>query len=192
MIKTNNIPNLRKGYKISNPEGIYFITFAVVEWVDVFTRKEYAEVVVDSLKYCQKEKGMIIYALCLMSNHMHLICSEKEGFCLSDILRDFKKFTSSTIIKMIKENKSESRRNWMLWIFKSQGEKNRKNTNNQFWRQNNKPKELVSNKFMDEKLNYIHENPVDAGVVNRPEDYVWSSARNYCGEQGLIEVEFLE
>ena len=192
MNEVKNIPSQQKGYKITNPEGIYFITFAVVEWVDVFTRKAYAEVVIDSLKYCQKQKGLVIYAWCLMSNHIHLICEAKEGFKLSDILRDFKKFTSSTIVKMIEENKQESRRNWMLWIFKSQGEKNSKNTNYQFWRQNNHPKELVTNKFFDEKLNYIHNNPVEGGIVDEPEHYVFSSARDYAGRKGLIEVQFIE
>lgn len=93
---------------------MYFITFAVVEWVDVFTRKEYPNLVVESLQYCQKEKGLIIYTWCLLSNHLHLIISDQEGFTLSDILRDFKKFTSSSILKAIENNAQESRRNWML------------------------------------------------------------------------------
>lgn len=63
--------------------------------------------------------------------------------------------------------------------------------NYQFWRQNNQPKEIVSNKFSDEKLAYVHNNPVQAGIVNCPEDYVYSSARNYCGEQGLLNVDLL-
>lgn len=180
-----------RGYRMSNPQGIYFITFAVVEWIDVFTRKDYADIIVESLKYCQKEKALVLYAWCLMSNHIHLICSVKDGGNLSGALRDFKKFTASTILKMIEENKRESRRNWMMWIFRSKGEKNSKNRNYQFWQQNNHPKELVTNKFMQQKLEYIHNNPVSAGIVDRAEDYVWSSARNYCGEIGLIEIEFL-
>ena len=112
------------GYKIRNKEAIHFITFAVVEWVDVFTRKDYAHLVVESLQYCQKEKGLTIYAWCLMSNHLHLIVSAAERFALSAILRDFKKFTSSTILKAIEQNPQESRQNWMLWLFKAAGAKN--------------------------------------------------------------------
>ncbi len=178
------------GYKISNQEGIYFITFAVVEWVDVFSRKEYAEIVIESLKYCQKEKGLTIYAWCLMSNHIHLIISSDKGE-LSAVLRDFKKFTSSQIIKSIEGNKTESRKNWMLWIFKSAGIKNSNNKKYQFWRQNNQPKELVSNSFKDEKLNYIHMNPVEAGLVEEPEYYRYSSAINYLNGRGLLEIVFL-
>ena len=126
-----------------------------------------------------------------MSNHIHLICAAKDGYNLSDVLRDFKKFTSSTILKLIEGNKIESRRNWMLWIFKSKGQKNSKNTNYQFWQQNNHPKELVTNRFMQEKLDYIHKNPVEAEIVDEPEHYVFSSARDYAGQKGLLDVEFI-
>ncbi|WP_420579834.1 REP-associated tyrosine transposase [Reichenbachiella sp.] len=178
------------GYKIRNQTGIYFITFAVVEWVDVFTRRQYTEVVIDSLNYCQKEKGLEIYAWCLMSNHLHLIISSKEGR-LSDTLRDFKKFTASKILSSIENNYKESRKGWMLWIFKSAGKKNTNNKIYQFWRQNNHPKELETNKFKDEKLNYIHMNPVETGLVNEPEHYRYSSAVDYCGGKGLVRICFL-
>ena len=179
------------GYKIRNQQGVHFVTFSVVEWVDVFTRKEYKDIVVESLIYCQQKKGLIIYSWCLMSNHLHLIVASKEATQLSDILRDFKKFTSTTIISSIEANKKESRKNWMLWIFKQAGEKNINNKIHQFWQQDNQPKELITNEFKEQKLNYIHENPVRAGIVEKPEDYLYSSARNYCGQKGLIEVDFL-
>jgi hypothetical protein len=114
-----------------------------------------------------------------------------EGLVLSGIVRDFKKFTSSTIVKAISENRIESRKNWMLWIFKKAGEKNSNNKNFQFWRQDNHPEELISNKFKDQKLDYIHNNPVEAGFVDNPEDYRYSSARDYTGGKGILEVAFL-
>jgi putative transposase len=89
---------MQGGYQIRDQNGIYFITFVVVEWVDVFTRKDYANLVVESLQYCQKGKGLITYAWCLMPNHLHLIVSAADGFALSAILRDFKKFTSAAIL----------------------------------------------------------------------------------------------
>lgn len=179
------------GYKIRDQSAIHFITFAVIEWVDVFTRKQYADIVVESLKYCQDKKGLIVYAWCLMSNHIHLIVAAKNAN-LSDVLRDFKKFTSKQILDTIIENKQESRRNWMLWLFKSAGAKNSNNKEYQFWRQNNQPKELVTNEFMQQKLDYIHNNPVEAGIVENPKDYLYSSARNYAGLYGLIKIEYLE
>jgi REP element-mobilizing transposase RayT len=81
------------GYKIRNKKEIHFVTFAVVEWVDVFTRKEYRDIIMESLKFCQKEKGLLLHGWCIMSNHIHLIASAKNEN-LSEILRDFKKFTS--------------------------------------------------------------------------------------------------
>ncbi len=167
------------------------MSIATVEWVDVFSRKEYVEIILESLKHCQKEKGLIIYAWCIMTNHIHLIASAKQGFVLSGIMRDFKKYTSSTIIKAISNNVYESRRNWMLWIFKKAGEKNSNNKNFQFWRQDNHPEELMSNKFKDQKLEYIHNNPVESGLVDNPEDYRYSSGRDYAGGKGLLDIAFL-
>ena len=97
------------GYKIRNQAAIHFITFAVVEWVDIFTRKQYRDIVLESIKYCQAEKGLLLHAWCIMSNHLHLIASAKNSD-LSDILRDFKKFTSKEIIRAIPNNKQESRK----------------------------------------------------------------------------------
>ena len=178
------------GYKIRNQEGIHFITFAVVEWVDVFTRKEYRNIVLDSIKHCQKEKGLILYSWCLMSNHIHLAVSAKNEDT-SYIFRDFKKFTSKEIIKAIKEHPKESRREWMLAIFENAGKENSRNQNYQFWRQDNQPKELYSNYFTKQKLDYIHYNPVEAGIVDKPEDYIYSSARDYAGNKGLLDIIFI-
>src|SRR3954463_2880926 len=111
------------GYKIRDEYGVYYITFADVEWVDVFSRRMYADIVIDSLKFCIENKQLKLFAWCIMSNHVHFILQSASG-TLSATIRDLKKFTSSSIINMIKENKQESRKNWMLWIFKKAGEKN--------------------------------------------------------------------
>jgi putative transposase len=97
------------GYKIRNQEAIHFITFAVTEWVDVFTRKDYRDIVLDSLRFCQAEKGLLLHCWCIMSNHLHLIISAKNKD-LSDVLRDFKKYTSKQIITAIQNNQHESRK----------------------------------------------------------------------------------
>ncbi|MEP7165780.1 MAG: transposase [Ferruginibacter sp.] len=180
------------GYKIRNTEGIHFVTFAVVEWVDVFTRKEYCEILLESIRYCQKEKGLILHAWCLMSNHVHLVISAKNNDT-SDILRDLKKFTSKQIITAIEMNNNESRREWMIRIFKQAGRQNSRNLHYQFWRQENQPKELWSERFTNQKLNYIHFNPVLAGIVDKEEEYLYSSARDYYfGKNcGLLQIEYL-
>ena len=180
------------GYKIRNQAAIHFITFAVVEWVDIFTRKEYRDMVLESIKYCQNERGLLLHAWCIMSNHLHLVISAKNHD-LSDILRDFKKFTSKQIISAIETNQHESRKDWMLSICRELGEKNSRNRNYQFWRQDNQPQELYSAAFIFQKINYIHNNPVEAGIVEKPEHFLYSSAKDYflTKKCGLLDLEFL-
>jgi putative transposase len=180
------------GYKIRNQSAIHFVTFAVVEWVDVFTRKDYRDIILESIRFCQKEKGLLLHSWCIMSNHLHLIVSAKDSN-LSDILRDFKKFTSKQIITAIENNPRESRKEWMLNIFRQQGSKNSRNSEYQFWRQDNQPQELYSAAFIFQKTNYIHQNAVEAGIVEKPENYLYSSARDYhlTKKCGLLDVVFI-
>lgn len=181
---------MSRNYKIQNKEGIYFITFATVGWVDVFTRLVYRQILIDSIKFCQKEKNLVVYGWCIMSNHLHLILRSKSAD-LSGTIRDLKKYTSKKCIETI-QIENESRREWMLPLFKAAGLINSNNSSYQFWRQDNKPIELFSNEVFDEKLEYIHMNPVESGIVENPEDYLYSSARDYAGVKGLLAVEFLE
>ncbi len=114
------------------------------------------------MRFCQTEKGLRLHCWCIMSNHLHLIVSAKENN-LSDVLRDFKKFTSKQVVKAITENKQESRRDWMLAIFMKEGAKNSRNKGFQFWRHslsrsrfgNNQPMELYSGAFTFQKMNYL-------------------------------------
>jgi REP element-mobilizing transposase RayT len=154
----------------------------------VFTRKRYKDIVVDSLKYCQQEKGLELFSWVLMSNHIHLIGRAKEDYQLSDILRDFNKHTSKQIIKSIEEE-GESRRAWLLSEMLKAGSNNNKNSKSQLCRNDNHPIELYSNEVINQKTEYIHNNPVLEGIVERAGDYLYSSARNYEGEEGLLEVE---
>jgi len=165
------------------------MTFTTVGWVDVFTREDYKKVLIDSFKYCINEKGLIIHAFVFMSNHIHVIISAKMGFNLSDIVRDFKKHTAKTIIKAIEQNPKESRSAWMLKLFKYYAKYNKNNATYQFWRRDNKPIELESPKWINQKLAYIHLNPVRAGIVEKAEDYIYSSARQYLGLDGLLPIE---
>ena len=174
-------------YKIEDQQEVYFLTSTVVDWVDVFTRRELAEIVIDSLRYCQKEKGLLLFAWCLMPSHLHLIVSAEEGKSISDIMRDFKKFTSKKIVSTIQEI-NESRREWMLDRFEFSGRWNPKIENFKFWQDGIHPIILYSNSFIDQKLNYIHNNPVEAGLVFEPQHYAYSSAINYVDGKGLLEV----
>jgi len=111
---------------------------------------------------------------------------------MSHIMRDMKSHTSTTLKHVITENPQESRKEWMLWMMKQAGVKNKNNNDFQFWQQHNHPILLDSNKLIDQKLDYIHNNPVKAGFVNVPEHYVYSSAGDYSGSKGLIDIEIIE
>lgn len=177
-------------YQIFDHQEPHFITFAVVEWVDALSRPYYKDIVVDSLAHCQKEKGLTLYAYAIMSNHVHLIASAKEGHNLSHILRDMKKFTSKKIVAAIKDNPQESRKRWMMWIFTSNGAKNSNNKGHQFWQQDNKPIELSTPQMLEQRLDYLHNNPVVEGLVAEPQHYIYSSAIDYAGGKGLLPIVF--
>lgn len=146
---------MSRKYKFYNPEGLYLVSFATVNWIDVFTRRLYRDIVVESLNYCIKEKGLVVYAWVIMSNHVHLVVrTRKES--LEGIMRDMKSHTSRTIVKSIKENPQESRREWMVWMFERAGVRNSNNLKIQFWQQNNKPIELNRESFdVDQAVSYI-------------------------------------
>jgi len=179
-------------YTISDQNGLYFMTFTVIDWVDVFTRKEFKRVLTDSMNYCVEEKGLIIYAWVIMSNHVHVVWQAKEGFKLSGIIRDFKKFTAKKILAMI-ETEPESRKVWLLKKFEYAGKRLKRISKYKFWKDDNHAILLEPNnvKMIDQKLNYIHDNPVRALIVDNQEDYIFSSARDYCGEKGCVKIDFL-
>ncbi len=181
---------MKEGYIIRDQEKIYFITATVVDWVDVFTRKSYKDVIIESLEFCIQKKGMILYGYVIMSNHIHLIVQSENGK-LSDLLRDFKKFTASSILEKI-QSEPESRREWMLECFKKATKTHNRNKNHQFWQYGNHAEEIYSVKFMWSKLDYIHLNPVKAGVVEKTEHYIYSSATNYINNEGLLPVTLVD
>ena len=175
-------------YFIEDQNAIYFLTFTVTDWIDVFTRKEFKISITDSLNYCIKNKGLIIYSWCLMSNHLHLVCQAKEGFRISDIIRDFKKFTAKEILKMIEEE-PESRREWMLYRFEFAGKFDNRIKKYKFWQETNHAVLLDSNEMIEQRINYIHENPVRALIVANAHEYLFSSAVDYAGERGYVDVQ---
>ncbi|GAB2800892.1 transposase [Rhabdobacter roseus] len=181
---------MSRNYKIRDQGGVYFVTMTVVGWIDLFTRKEYRDLFLESVRYCQKEKGLIVYAWCIMSNHIHLIVRAEEDN-LSAVIRDLKKFTSKQLFAAIEANPEESRRNWILAIFRKSGEFNYNNVNFQVWQQHNQPVELYSPGVIEQKLNYIHENPVRAGWVENAWEYLYSSARDYADQKGLLAIELI-
>lgn len=180
-----------ENYKVENQNAMHFLTLTTVGWIDVFTRKRFRDILIDSLAFCQKEKGLVVNAFVIMSNHLHLIANVKPPFQMSNVLRDFKKYTAAMIIKAIQEE-PESRRDWLILVMEYYARHNQSNSHHQFWQHDNHAVELYSPEFMYQKLTYIHQNPVRAGWVENAEDYLYSSARNYAGKKGLLEVEIID
>ena len=171
-------------YTIKNQHAPHFITCTVHQWVDVFTRAEYINILLDSIRYCQKHKGLEVHSWVIMSNHFHMILSSKKAN-LSDIIRDLKKYTSRKIYEAIKQNPAESRKKWMLWLLKKDGKI-------WFWEEGYHGEEIYSEDFLITKLNYIHLNPVRAFLVEKEEKYLYSSCSDYYGiRKGLLDLVFL-
>ena len=123
-----------------------------------------------------------------MTNHVHLVCSVDTPLRMSDFIRDFKKYTAKNVLELI-EQTPESRRDWMLYRFEYAGKFDNRIEHYRFWQDKSHPIELTSTKMIEERMNYIHENPVRTGIVARAEEYLFSSARNYAGLSAVIEID---
>lgn len=176
----------KEGYIIRDQSKTHFITATVVDWVDVFSRKAYRDCIIESLEFCIKNKGMILYGFVIMSNHIHLII-QSDNSKLSDLIRDFKKFTAKTILHKI-ETEPESRADWILKRFEFACKSHSRNEKYQFWQYGNHPEKIFSEKFFWSKLDYIHLNPVRVGIVAKASHYVYSSASNYVNDNGIITI----
>jgi putative transposase len=159
-------------------DGSYFLTLTVVGWIDVFTRENHRIVIIDALRYCINNKGLNVYCFCLMSNHLHLIVNANFPHQLSDIMRDFKKFTSKKILQQIQQE-PESRSEWLLSQFRFSASTSNKHKSFKFWKAGSHAIELYNERFTWSKVDYIHNNQVEAGLVRNAEDWKYSSASNY-------------
>lgn len=179
---------MSRKYKFHNPSGVYFVSFATVSWIDIFTRQLYFDVLVESVKYCRKEKGMVLYCYCFMPNHIHFVFRSANDNP-AGLLRDFKSFTFKTMIKTIIDNPKESRKEWVLELLEKAGKSKANVSQYQFWQHHNKPIELWSPKVIKQKIDYIHNNPVMSGFVIDPIHWKYSSARNYADDHSILEID---
>ena len=181
---------MKDGYIIRDPYAKHFVTLSVVYWIDIFSRQLYRDIVIDSFKYCQEHMGLTINGYVIMSNHIHAILQCQNGK-LSQTITSFKKFTGTKFIQSILDC-PESRRVWLLNQFAHASIVHNRNSSHQIWVNGNRPMSLTTGTFFWQKLNYIHNNPVRAGIVDNPEDYIYSSARNYLGREGKLKIELVD
>lgn len=226
-------------YIVIPADTVFFITTTVIDWVDVFTRDEYKQIIAESLDFCRKKKGLNIHAWVLMTNHLHLIASHEEGSDkLKTVIGDFKKFTAKKVIQAIIDNPQESRKNWMLPHFEEEAIKESKDSScsvskdrygkytpvssqsprgfatheslttsesagckpaetsvkkhYHLWQRGYDSFCIYNIKMLRQKIDYLHANPVRAGIVFKPWEYKYCSYPNYCGEQGLFEIDLMD
>ena len=166
--------------------GLFFVTLTVVGWIDVFTRSDYAELFLDSLRFCIRHKGLRVYAFCIMPSHIHLIADVDDGLLLSDILRDLKSFTAKSIFQLIETHPQESRRDWLLHLLRFYGRPHGQVF--KVWQEGNHAIDLKSVAWMRQKQDYIHQNPVQSRLVDEAHHYPFSSA---CPDCRVPLTEFL-
>jgi REP element-mobilizing transposase RayT len=178
-------------YAIRHSNDLYFLTFTVIDWMDIFTRLNHRQILVDSLNFCIHNKGLAVHAWVVMSNHLHLIGKAKEGKHMSDLIRDFKRYTSNAIRKSIEEE-PESRREWLLDRMAFMARKTKRTDHFKLWQDGSHAMDIFTIDFLQQKVDYIHNNPVRNGLVDLPEHYRFSSARDYFTEEkGLVDIELI-
>lgn len=177
-------------YKFWDNRKLYFVSYAVVGWIDLFTRNEYREILADSWNYCSQNRGLEIYAWVIMPSHVHLVVGT-HGDPLEKIFADMKRHTSRELHKAIKEHPKESRREWLLDYMRKCGEGNSNNGKFQLWRQDNHPLFVDRPEKLQRAINYIHMNPVKSSDVLLPEHWIWSSAEQYRKgrREGRVRLE---
>lgn len=177
-------------YKFADKAATYFTTSTIVGWIDVFTRDVYRNILLGSFSYCQKNQGLQMHAWVLMTNHFHLIYSCAAGHDPAMVLKNIKSYTALKIIDAVTRNPKESRKEWMLKTFGQYGEENKSNYQYQFWQHENHPILLDRAEMLEERITYLHENPVRAGFVELAESWKYSSAVDYYTKdrKGLLEI----
>jgi REP element-mobilizing transposase RayT len=177
-----------KPFTINEDTQYYFCTDVIAGWQYVFTSHQYFDCIIDSFRYCQKEKGLFVHGFVVMPNHVHSILSARESN-LSDILRDYKRFTSKKISSLLETDE----KNKLIKYFVATARTDGKGNDYKIWQSGSHPIAINSQKFFRQKLDYIHQNPVRKGFVDCPEYWLYSSARNYIlNDHSILKIDILE
>jgi len=173
-------------YPIIEPQGCYFLTLNTIDRVDIFIRPFFKQIIVESLNYFIEKKGLIVYGWCLMTNHLHLLAQSRDGFDLSTIISDFKAFTAKIILEDL-NTEPEVRRAWIMKKIREAALFDKL----EVWENSGHPVLVSSdeNEDLHDHLKQIHDNPVRNKIVALPQDYLHSSARNYDGLKGLVNIQ---
>jgi putative transposase len=161
------------------------ITFTTVQWLPLFTRKPYFDILLDSLQFCRQHKGLKLHAYVILDNHLHLLAAADK---LTDIIRDFKSYTAKLLIARLEQD----HKTWVLNQLQYYKKSNKIKSAYQVWQEGFHPQQIISEEMLHQKADYLHHNPVRIGVVERPEDWLYSSAGDYAGRKGILELDALD
>ena len=166
----------------------YYCTNTIVEWYPIFTESCLFNAIIESLAHCINEKGLRVHAYVIMLNHMHLIVSATATLSVSDIMRDFKRFTSMKLSTLLEEKNHRS----AIELFRKAARQNKLDQDYKVWQDGFHPISIYSESFFRNKVKYIHHNPVRKGYVLEPQHWFYSSAGNYMGNSHIaLEIDFL-
>ena len=173
---------MRSRYKVYTESGVYFITSSVIDWVPILMNDKISSIILECFKFCQKEKRLFIYGYVIMLNHFHMIIGMEEPEKIPRVVRDLKRHTSQEISKFVSCSDKQKE---LFWLKPFWGKRI-----SSVWQEGYHPVLIKSEKWFLQKLEYIHNNPVEKGFVERPEYWKYSSARNYIlDDDSLIKLD---
>jgi putative transposase len=174
-------------------DACYFLTLNIVDKIDLFVRPAYKQAIADALNHIIRVQSLNLYSWCLMSSHLHLVLRTKDGAAPAWFERDFKKYTTPALLKTI-EVEMDLRRDWMLQRFEEYSKSLRRLEKYQLWQNCSSPFRIENGqpRLLMDRIAHVHENPVREGIVDHPEAYLFSSARDYAGIRGLVAVKIVQ
>ena len=172
----------RSRYKIYEPTHPHFITCTVVNWIPLFTRKESVEILLDTFRYLQKDEGFKLYAYVILENHIHIVAQSND---IAKSMARFKNHTAKELLRLLKKENIKTILEQLSFYKKA----HKIDREYQVWQDGIQPKLMQNDVMMKSKIDYIHHNPVKRGYVDDTMHWRYSSARDYEGIEGLLEVE---
>jgi len=178
---------MRSRYKFDDSQNqLYFVTLTVVAKIPVFTNSRYMNVLIDNLKFYRRKEGLKIFYYVIMDNHIHMIISHGEN--TGGIIRNYKSYTAKEMLNFLKKDE----RKWIIYLMEHYKKQYKTESRYQFWQEGSHPKLIQSLEMLRQKIEYIHFNPVKRGLVLEPEDWLYSSARNFSDKGSIFELDEIE
>ena len=178
---------MKSRYKIlKNDNSLYFLTLNVILKIPVFTNSSYMDIILENFAFYREHQHLKIFSYVIMDNHIHFIASHPDN--LSQVIQNFKSYTAKKLLHRLQSDN----RNWILELMTNLKADYKTESTYQFWQEGNHPKQIQDIEMYNQKVEYIHYNPVRRGLVSNEEDWIYSSAKNFLGLESVFQVDELE